>query len=152
MTERDAYEVLQVQPDAHALVIQAAYRALASLYHPDRDPSPVATHRMAELNIAFARVRTPELRDLYDRARGQVARHATVVAVRVEPEAPAPARPDLITFGRYSGWTIGELARHDPDYLRWLSRHSSGIRYRSRIEAVLAPNGRPHPATRTPPR
>jgi curved DNA-binding protein CbpA len=44
----------------------------------------------------------------------------------------------VLDFGRYAGWTLGELARQDPDYLRWLSRHSSGIRYRSAILRLLA--------------
>jgi threonine aldolase len=42
-----------------------------------------------------------------------------------------------IGFGRYAGWTLGSLVRQDPDYLRWLSRHSSGIRYRSAILRLL---------------
>ncbi len=43
--ERDAYEVLQVHPRAEQQVIQAAYRVLAALYHPDgglRPPTPGA--------------------------------------------------------------------------------------------------------------
>ena len=40
-SERDAYPVLQVQPDAEQLVVQAAYRALARRYHPDGEaPQP----------------------------------------------------------------------------------------------------------------
>ena len=44
----DAYKVLQVDPGADQLVIQAAYRALARRYHPDGD-APDAI-RMAEIN------------------------------------------------------------------------------------------------------
>jgi hypothetical protein len=43
----------------------------------------------------------------------------------------------VLDFGRYLGWRITDLARHDPDYLRWLSRHSSGIRFRNAIARVL---------------
>jgi curved DNA-binding protein CbpA len=42
-----------------------------------------------------------------------------------------------INFGRYSGWTLSEIAQSDPEYLQWLSRHSSGIRYRSAILRLL---------------
>jgi curved DNA-binding protein CbpA len=42
-----------------------------------------------------------------------------------------------LDFGRYQGWSLRDLARHDPDYLRWLSRHSSGIRYRAEIQRLL---------------
>ena len=34
MSERDVYEVLEVHPRAHQLVIQAAYRVLASMLPP----------------------------------------------------------------------------------------------------------------------
>jgi hypothetical protein len=33
---------------------------------------------------------------------------------------------------------IAELAETDPDYLSWLARHPSGVRYRSEIARVLA--------------
>lgn len=36
------------------VVVQAAYRALAALYHPDSDQSAASTRRMAELNDAYA--------------------------------------------------------------------------------------------------
>ena len=42
-----------------------------------------------------------------------------------------------LDFGHYSGRTLAELADEDPDYLRWLARHPSGIRYRAEISRVL---------------
>ena len=139
--EQDAYECLQVRPDAHALVIQAAYRALASLYHPDRDPSSGATYRMVALNRAFEKLRTPDRRALYDQQRKLGAGMAS--AIVTPPPSPAgrnsAARTgsDVVDFGRYNGLTIMEIARQDPDYLKWLRRHSSGIRYRAQIDVAL---------------
>jgi curved DNA-binding protein CbpA len=141
--DRDAYEVLQVQPKAHQLVLQAAYRVLASLYHPDRDSSAASNRKMAELNDAYAKVRTRDLREVYDKARER--RPAGSPAAVVTPYAPQRARPPTegragsgeLDFGRYAGWTVSQIAPHDPDYLRWLARHSSGIRYRAEIERVL---------------
>ena len=156
--ERDAYRVLQVDPEAHESVIRAAYRALAELYHPDRDQSTLSTRRMAELNDAYNQVRTRDRREAYDRIR-RLSNFK--VAPSIVPSAssgrgqpseanhrPQPsygqrrdqvkAGPETIDFGRYAGWTIKQLARHDPDYLRWLSRHSSGIRFRRVIEEALA--------------
>jgi microcystin degradation protein MlrC len=43
----------------------------------------------------------------------------------------------IIDFGEYAGWRIADVARVDPQYLRWLSRHSAGVRYRSAIAEVL---------------
>ena len=56
----DAYRILQVDPSAEGVVIQAAYRVLARRFHPDgHEPD---SHRMAELNRAYAILRDPESR------------------------------------------------------------------------------------------
>ena len=46
-----------------------------------------------------------------------------------------------LTFGRYAGWSLRDLDRRDPDYLLWLSRHSSSIRYRTEIYGILRTMG-----------
>lgn len=43
-----------------------------------------------------------------------------------------------LDFGHHAGRTLVELASEDPDYLRWLARHPSGIRYRAEIARVMA--------------
>jgi curved DNA-binding protein CbpA len=148
MNERDVYRILQIDPDAHEVVVKAAYRALAALYHPDRDASGLATHRMAELNDAYAKIRTRDRREGYDRLRtmrnGDAGQSVVVAGTSAQPGAArspsAPNRePDTLDFGRYAGWSLTQLATQDPEYLMWLSRHSSGIRYRRRIEQLLAP-------------
>jgi hypothetical protein len=57
------------------------------------------------------------------------------------PVGPGPAESTFdahrLDFGHYAGRTIEELAESDPDYLRWLERHPSGVRYRSEIHRVL---------------
>ncbi len=139
MADRDAYEILNVHPLAHQAVIQAAYRVLAALYHPDSRDSLSSTRRMAELNAAYEKLRTPDRRVLYDRElkRGGAAGSIITPAPRTSAHSQAPT-PGTLDFGRYRGWTIARLAREDPDYLRWLSRHSSGIRFRPEIERALA--------------
>jgi curved DNA-binding protein CbpA len=135
----DAYRVLQVAPECEDEVIHGAYRALALKYHPDRDSTQFAARRMAELNQAYALVRSPQLRARHDAARRRAAIPETT---RTSGTAPVPpprsmAAGTRVTFGRYAGWTLRDLARQDPDYLRWLSRHSSGIRYRTEIYQIL---------------
>ena len=65
----DPYQVLQVQPSAEQEVVNAAFRALALKYHPDRDPSPAAARRMTLLNAAYALVRDADARAALERAR-----------------------------------------------------------------------------------
>ena len=43
-----------------------------------------------------------------------------------------------LDFGHHAGRTIAELADEDPEYLRWLARHPSGVSYRAEIQRVLA--------------
>lgn len=54
--ERDPYEVLGVRSDTPPAVIEASYKALAKLYHPDSGIEPDAA-RMAEVNAAYERLR-----------------------------------------------------------------------------------------------
>ena len=42
-----------------------------------------------------------------------------------------------LDFGRYEGWTLGEVVRRDPEYLNWLRRHQSGARFRDAIDILL---------------
>jgi curved DNA-binding protein CbpA len=147
---RDAYEVLEVRPDASQTVVNAAFRALAAVHHPDAQGG--SNRRMAELNAAYALVRTTDLRAAYDKLRGRSGAGSSIRSRQAAQAAPSsgaagssgaspgaaqPKRRGVLDFGRYEGWSIADLARRDPDYLRWLRRHSSGIRFRNEIDATL---------------
>ena len=138
MPSLDAYQTLQVLPAAEQEVVAAAYRALALKYHPDRDSTARAAQRMRQLNEAWALIRDEAARARYDR---QTRTLSAAAAAAVAPgTAPMPTRPSdgpKVDFGRYAGWSIRDLARQDPDYLRWLGRHSSGVRFRTEIYRIL---------------
>lgn len=135
MADRDAYRVLQVDAEADPDVIAAAYRVLARKLHPDAGGADAA--RMAELARAYAVLRDPVRRQAYDRERRGAVR-AQVAPAPVPPSSdPAPGDTSRLDFGRYRGWTLPEVARRDPDYLRWLSRHASGARHRAEIAQLL---------------
>lgn len=187
---RDAYKVLQVDPEADPEVIQAAYRRLAQKFHPDRAPGAEAAERMVEINAAWELLRDPGRRAEYDRARGTDAddggdgarahrRHDP----RTAPGTPSPRPPaevsrdwtsgrssfgggydpgtmrapegqaaagpppgnpsgSVLTFGRYAGWSLGEIERHDLEYVEWLDRMPIGRPYRDEIDAILRRTGR----------
>ncbi len=142
----DPYAVLQVVPICDQEVIHAAYRALALKYHPDHDATRRASERMAELNRAYAILRDPSSRSAHDRGQRRTIAGVSVAASVAKPSSnPPPPTADagsVLTFGRYIGWSLRDIARHDPDYLLWLSRHSSGIRYRTEIYSILRNVGR----------
>ena len=138
--EFDPYAVLQVVPTAEQEVIHGAFRALAFKYHPDRDPSRRAAEKMAALNRAYALLRDEVVRRAHDRSRrtsiAGVAVSSTARPASAPPPVPLPGS-SVLGFGRYNGWSLRDLARQDPEYLLWLSRHSSGIRYRTEIYGIL---------------
>jgi curved DNA-binding protein CbpA len=57
---------------------------------------------------------------------------------------PPPGRPSgtVLNFGRYAGWSLGEVARHDIEYIEWLDRAPIGRNYRPEIDAILRASGR----------
>jgi curved DNA-binding protein CbpA len=57
---------------------------------------------------------------------------------------PPPGSPSgsIMNFGRYDGWSLGEIARTDLEYLEWLDRMPIGRPYRDEIDAILRQSGR----------
>lgn len=57
---------------------------------------------------------------------------------------PPPGRPSgsVLNFGRYSGWSLGEIARQDLEFIEWLDRTPIGRSYREEIDAILRASGR----------
>jgi len=140
----DPYAVLQILPKAEQEVVHAAYKALAFKYHPDRDNTRRAADRMAELNRAYAILREAKSRAAHDRSiRTVIAGVSVPASARPShiPPPPVSSGGSVLNFGRYAGWTLRDLARRDPDYVLWLSRHSSGIRYRTEIYGILRTMG-----------
>lgn len=65
------YHTLGVKPDAEHEEIKAAYRALASAWHPDKhNCSPESTAMMQKINQAYAILGNPEKRSRYDYDHG----------------------------------------------------------------------------------
>jgi curved DNA-binding protein CbpA len=162
MTEADIYKLLQVDREADLDVIRAAHRVLASRLHPETDLTGVDEIRRNELDRALAVLSDPVSRKAYDQQReyemvamgpgkppsgrvaeptGEERQHLAIGALteRIQAGQHGEGLANVtLDFGRYAGWTLGELARSDPDYLRWLARHSSGIRYRGATLRLLA--------------
>jgi hypothetical protein len=42
-----------------------------------------------------------------------------------------------MTFGRYRGWTLNQVARYDHDYVEWLSRTTMGRTYKTELDELL---------------
>ena len=142
MDRRNPYRILQVQPDADPDVVRAAYRVLARKAHPDTSTpvDEVAERRMIDLNWAYALMRDPAARQAWESSNRRAA-----PPTPAEPATHGAPRGPLdedgaglrLDFGRYAGWTLGEVLKRDPAYLEWLRRHASGARYRTAIDILL---------------
>ncbi len=169
MSERESlYRVLQVDPGASPLVIQAAYRVLARIFHPDLEGDD---EEMKRLNHAWSILGDARLRAEYDRqlagrhpgpAGGASAapasytsyasatpRAATTPAGSSSPRPAArqddhagPPRGEpfgpLLTFGRYEGWTLGQVSRVDRPFLEWLRNVPAGRGLKDEIDRVMS--------------
>jgi curved DNA-binding protein CbpA len=92
----DYYRVLQVDPAANPLVVQAAYRALAQIFHPDVFGD---ADEMKKINAAWEVLGDPRRRREYDMERAGrhpgVAGHAATAspaASHARATQPAPAQ------------------------------------------------------------
>jgi curved DNA-binding protein CbpA len=62
----DYYAVLEIDPSAEVIEVNAAFRRLAWRYHPDRNPAPGATLQFQDINEAHQVLSDPERRAEYD--------------------------------------------------------------------------------------
>ena len=162
--QQDHYRVLQVHPAANPLVIKAAYRVLARIFHPDVFGDE---DEMKKINAAWEILGDPKARAKYDQDRAaggpQVANPIVAAPPMSDPfrryadPSPGPgstpadhAGPPrgmpfgpILTFGRYEGWSLGQVVRVDREYLEWLRRVPAGRQLYSEIDAVLRSAGIP---------
>jgi curved DNA-binding protein CbpA len=141
------YRALMLHENVDAEILSVVYRKLAQRYHPDVDPSPEAAERMREINAAYEVLHDQARRARYDAdLASRRDRRSTDRLIRRPGEVPyggagLPAGPlsgSVIDFGRYSGWTLGQIRHGDSDYLEWLMRAPAGRQYRDEIRSLLA--------------
>jgi curved DNA-binding protein CbpA len=147
----DFYRVMQVDPAADPEIIKAAYRVLARKLHPDLTGDESG---MKRLNTAWDVLRDPAKRTAYDAEREAAAAEAgqpfpsrssslggSVQAKSLVDDHAGPppgnAYGPIVTFGRYEGWSIGEIARVDKPFLEWLKGVQAGRHLTHQINELL---------------
>ena len=137
-TKVDPYGELEVDPRADASAIRRAYHAKARVLHPDRGGDPTA---MARLNVAYEVLRDPIRRRSHDATRPRAARPGAAPPPWTGAAGPPPGKPSgpVLSFGIFAGWSLGEIGRHDPGYLIWLSGRPEGRPYLAAIERIVGP-------------
>lgn len=62
----DYYKILGLIPNAEPAVIKAAYKALVSIYHPDRNNDQSSTAKIKDINAAYEILSNPIKKSEYD--------------------------------------------------------------------------------------
>ncbi|MEO8463071.1 MAG: DnaJ domain-containing protein [Chloroflexota bacterium] len=134
--------VLGVARNASVNDVRKAYHQKARAVHPDLvgDAGLVI---MRNLNAAWAILGDTGRRAVHDAAQSVITSGGDPTS-GAGPEwtgaaGPPPGRPSgsRLTFGLYSGWTLGEIARHDNGYLMWLADRPEGRPFAAEIQALL---------------
>ena len=120
----DLYEILQVSPSAEAEVIRAAYRRLAFMYHPDRNPSSDSTRIMSQINAAYEILGDPVKRAEYDRSRAAQATSSGSRAGYTQSSASQPRGGQ--GNWRHFGNSYNNIGIHIPDSTH---AHSLAVRF-----------------------
>lgn len=54
------------------------------------------------------------------------------------PPAYLRRKGSVISFGRYRGWSVSQVAEYDRNYVEWLSRTMAGRSYRTELDHILS--------------
>ena len=108
---------------------------------------------MTILNEAWAILKDADRRAAYDAANGGPATSSSPGSVTMNEDdpnrpfwtgasGPPPGRPfgPVLDFGIFAGWSVGEISRRDPGYLRWLRDRPEAEPYRAQIDKLLDPD------------
>lgn len=119
--------------------LRAAYDAASGWSHAQ----PPAQHqpRGRESQGREPQAREPQPRESQSGAPHVEAADAATGNGHKSHQPPPPGRQSgtVLDFGRYAGWSLGQLAIHDENYLEWLSRTPIGRPLLAEIKGLLAP-------------
>ena len=144
-----AWEVIGDPVRRAAFHRERALREALSRRASDQPPGPTVPGADAQpLDPSRADPRPPETVSR-DRTSGRSSVGGGYDASMHRPDGegaagPPPGDPSgsVLTFGRYVGWSLGEIARRDLEYIEWLDRMPIGRAHRDEIDAILRRSGR----------
>ncbi|MBK5287685.1 MAG: J domain-containing protein, partial [Acidimicrobiia bacterium] len=123
----DYYAVLGVAPDATPGAIDARYRELAKVLHPDRTADLDDQERFKQMSTAYSALRDPGTRAAYDEFRDRIA-SGTLYST---PSRPAPSA------GRADHFAPPRVLRRRPPMPAWLRTTVAGVLGALGLAAVL---------------
>ena len=124
----DYYAVLGVEPDASPAVVDARYRELAKVLHPDRNADPEDQERFKHMSAAYTTLRDPATRAAYDEFRARIDQ-GTLYAVASPTPRAQPRTADHFAPAR--------VPRRRPPLPDWLRATIAGVLSALGVAAVL---------------
>lgn len=100
---KDYYKTLGVKRSATAAEIKKAYRKLSLKYHPDKNSSPDAADKFAELSVAYDTLSDPEKREIYNQGGEEAVKQQ-------EQRGNQPAAND--PFSIFEAFGFGGMGGH----------------------------------------
>lgn len=118
----DFYKVLGVFPNATGDEIKRAYRKLAVLYHPDKNPDPKVAERFKEITEAYNTLSDEESRRLYDLKFSAAFQEVFTKPPKAPHRDPRyRQQPPAASRRRDDKWTMHELISKGVKYTRYCS-------------------------------
>jgi hypothetical protein len=117
----DYYKVLGVSPQATSKEIKLAYRKLAVLYHPDKNPDPKVAERFKEITEAYNTLSDEEARRLYDLKFSSAFQEVFTKPPEPRHRDPRYAKRPPPSRRRHDRWTMRELISKGVTYTRYCS-------------------------------
>jgi curved DNA-binding protein CbpA len=108
---------------------------------PVPEPVPAATRAEPKLD---QQVVSPDWTSGRSSAGGGFDPTTMATGQGVGSAGPPPGNPSgsVLNFGRYLGWSLGEIARRDLEYIEWLDRTPIGRIYQVELDDLLRSHGR----------
>jgi curved DNA-binding protein CbpA len=131
--DRERQRAAEGTPDAHAPAATAATGRMGATYPRAAEPRPTQAETVSR-DWTSGR---STFGGGYDPS---TMRAADGVGAAGSP--PGNPSGSVLNFGRYSGWSLGEIGRTDVEYLEWLDRMPIGRIYRDEIDGLLRKAGR----------
>ena len=122
----DFYDILQVKPTATHAELKAAYRRLAKLYHPDKNP--FSEEKFKQLKEAYETLIDPARRKKYDLKRNYN------ISAQTAQKAPQPQKQKTYTFTekdlKYRNYYQEHYKKKTSDYEGFVSPLSKKNNYK----------------------
>lgn len=106
LAQKDYYKILAVSKTASQADLKRAYRKLSLKYHPDKNSSPDAAEKFAEISVAYDTLSDPEKRKVYDKGGEEAVKQQ-------EQRQNTPAQDPFSIFEHFGFGGMGGGHRND---------------------------------------